>query len=189
MAASHAGRFPGELRSPRCPSHWFTGSDETARFACSRDAYRIAFAQAGQESARTEVEPAALIRVDAIVRAAAPRRAHPLLDPGIGCWMGDDGWIAELGSSSKFVIVADGSASPLASGRSPAVHRLSAWNHMVLTCDATGRDTRVTLRVNGKVVARDVVAGKAVRFDRFGMFASSEAGATLEVSRIVATTR
>lgn len=184
-----AGTYPGELRSARCAEHWFTGSDATARFSCAPGGYRIAFIQPGQDTSLTRIEPAAMMEVDAIVRAAPPRRAHPGLAPGVGCFKdGRHGWLAQL-TESAYVIVEYGSSSPLASGTSPAVHDLHEWNHVVLTCDATGSETKIGLRVNGELVVDDVPAGKPVRFNRFGAWAAGEPGAALEVRGITATTR
>ena len=64
------------------------------------------------------------------------------------------------------------------------MHELSRWNRIVLTCDARGSSTLITLRVNGTVVARNLDAGDPVVFDRFGMHAASRgAGATMRRQR------
>jgi hypothetical protein len=47
--------------------------------------------------------------------------------------------------------------------------------------------TSLSLRINGKLAAREIDAGKAVRFNRFGMWAAGEAGVTLTVREIAAT--
>jgi hypothetical protein len=185
-----AGTYPGELRSARCAKHWFTGSDATARFSCAPGGYRIAFTEPGQDTSLTRIEPAAMMQVDAIVRAAPPRRAHPGLAPGVGCFKdGRHGWIAQLTTNSAYVVVEYGSSNPLASGTSPAVLDVHEWNHVVLTCDATGSETTIGLTVNGKLVVDAVPAGKPVRFNRFGAWAAGEPGAALEVRGITATTR
>jgi hypothetical protein len=179
--------YPGDLGSTGCATHWFTGSDETAKFTCGADAYRIAFAASGQESSRAEVEPAAVMTVDATLRGVP---ASLVLDPGVGCWEDESsGWLAEVGTGSRYFIVAYRASAPLRIGTSSAVHRPAAWNHLVLTCDASGPKTRITLQVNGQVVARALDAGEPVMLGRFGVFAAGQAGATLEVQSISATTR
>jgi hypothetical protein len=179
--------YPGDIGANRCASHWFTGSDETAKFTCGADAYRIAFHVSGQETSRTEVEPARVMTVDATVRGVP---ASLILDPGVGCWEDESsGWLVELGTDSRYFLIPYRGSAPLRTGSSPAIHRLAAWNHLVLTCDASGSKTRITLRVNGKVVARSIDAGEPVKFGRFGVFAAGQAGATLEVRNISATAR
>jgi hypothetical protein len=188
-APRHGGTYPGDVRSSGCASHWFVGKDEIARFSCSRTGYQIAFMRSGQESARTLVEPASTIRVDAVVQASSSGSSHLILDPGIGCYKdADHGWLAQLGSRSVFVIIAVGSSTPLTRGTSSSVHALSRRNHLVLTCDASGSQTRISLRVNGELVAHDVPAGGAVEFDRFGIWAAGEADAAMELRAISATT-
>lgn len=188
--ATHAGFYPGHVRSSRCASHWYTGSDSTARFSCSADGYRIAFRKSGQETSRTVIERASRVRVDASLRAKPQPRAHPLLDPGVGCWIDNDhGWIAELGTRSAFSIAEFGSAHALATGADTVVRDLSEWNALSLECAATDGGVDLTLKVNGKPVAHARARTSRVRFDRFGIVAASEAGATLEVRRISAQAR
>jgi hypothetical protein len=188
---SQAGTYPGDLRTAQCATHWYTGSDGIATFSCSPAGFRIAFDKPGQDTTLTHIPEAAWMRVDALVRAAPRPRAHPLLDPGIGCFRdAEHGWLAQLGTNSGFLIVEYRSSSaPLARGTSPAVHGLHEWNHLVLTCDATGSGTAIALRVNGTLVAHGIDAGKAVRLTRFSMWAAGERGSALEVRRIAATTR
>ena len=122
--------------------------------------------------------------------ARARDAGEPGALPGIGCWTDKEhGWIASLGNDSAYVVGPDGSSDSLVRDTSPAVHELSRWNRIVLTCDARGSSTLITLPVNGTVVARNFDAGDPVVFDRFGMHAASEAGATMYVSEITATTR
>jgi hypothetical protein len=186
-AGSTAPRaYPGDIGSGGCASHWFTGDDKIAKFTCDLDAYRIAFDVDGQESVLTQIAAATAITVDATVRGIPASR---ILDPGIGCWKDENsGWIASLGTKSRYLIVAYGESSPLRAGKSAAVRRLAAWNHLELTCDARGSRTQITLRVNGEVVVRALDTGEPVKFTRFGMFATGHAGVTLEVREISATT-
>ena len=58
-----------------------------------------------------------------------------------------------------------------------------------MTCDASASGTKISLSVNGTLVAQGVDAGTAVRFSRFGMWTAGDAGAALLVSRIASTTR
>ncbi len=186
-APPRAATYPGDIGSERCASHWYTGDDGRATFTCGADAYRIAFYESGYERSRTVVEPAASMTVSARVRATPAGR---VLYPGIGCWTDEEhGWITSLGTDSRYIIGADGTSDPLVRGTSPAVHELSRWNRIVLTCDARGSSTLITLRVNGTVVARNVDAGDPVRFDRFGIHAASQSRATMHVGEITATTR
>jgi hypothetical protein len=186
-APPRAATYPGDIGTGRCASHWYTGNDGRATVTCGADAYRIAFDTSGQERLRTVIEPAASITVSARVRATPASR---VLYPGIGCWTDEEhGWIASLGADSAYVVGPDGSSDSLVRDSSPAVHELSRWNRIVLTCDARGSSTLITLRVNGTVVARNLDAGDPVVFDRFGMHAASEARATMHVSEITATTR
>lgn len=187
-AGSTAARtYPGGIGSGTCASHWFIGDDKIAKFSCDPDAYRIAFDVDGQESALTHIAAASSVTVDATVRGVPANR---ILDPGIGCWKGaNSGWLAELGTKSRYVIVAYRGSSALSTGTSAAVRRLAAWNHLELTCDASGSRTKITLRVNGQIVAHALDVAGAVIFDRFGLFAAGHAGATLEVREISATTR
>jgi hypothetical protein len=191
VAPSHVGTYPGDVRSKACASHWFTGDDDVARFACTSGGYRITFLASGQDIVRTVVGATSnVMRVDAIVQTSSPGAAHLIADPGIGCYSGEDhGWLAQLGASSVFDIVADGSSTPLRRGSSTVVHPLSRRNHLVLTCDASGSQTRISLRVNGTLVAHGVLAGKAVRFDRFAIWAAGQRGTTVLLRDIAATTR
>ena len=99
------------------------------------------------------------------------------------------GWLAEIGEQSRYYIVPFGERTPLAKGTSPAIRPLTQQNHVVMTCDASGSGTRISLSVNGTLVAQRVDAGTAVRFSRFGMWAAGDAGAALLVRRITGTTR
>jgi hypothetical protein len=191
VAPPHAGTYPGEVRSKACASHWFTGDDDVARFACTAGGYRITFLESGQDIVRTVIgEKSNVMRVDAIVQTSSPGASPLIADPGIGCYSDEDhGWLAQLGTSSVFVIVAGGSSKPLLRGSATVVHPLSERNHLVLTCDASGSETKISLRVNGKLVAHDVLAGKAVRFDRFALWAAGQRGATVLLREIAATTR
>ena len=186
-ASARATTYPGDIGTPRCTEHWYTGFDDIATVTCDKDAYRIAFAVSGQEVVRPVVGEADWMTVDAVVRG---RPADLVLDPGIGCFTAaDHGWIAMLGNGSAYGVVPYGGSEALVQGTSRAIHRLSKWNHIVLTCDARGSATKITLRVNGTVVVRNREVGDALPLDRFGVFAAGEAGATLELRAITATTR
>lgn len=187
---SQAGTYPGDLRSAQCANHWYTGSDDIATFSCTPAGFRIAFDETGEDATLTHIPEAAWMRVEALLRAEPRPGAHPVLDPGIGCFKDPDhGWLAQLSTNSGFAVVKYRTSTILAQGTSPAIHGLREWNHVVLTCDATGSSTVIALRVNGKLVAHGIDAGEPVRLTRFGMWAASEDGGTLQVRRILATTR
>jgi hypothetical protein len=186
--ARHAETYPGDVRGPRCGAHWYTGTDNAARFACTSAGYRIAFFKTGQDLSVTHIASTRRMEVSALVRAM-PGHDHPLLNPGVGCFRdAHHGWLGQLGSGGRWAIEEYTGDAPLAHGTSAAVKRLAQVNRVVLTCTSTGAKLRLSLRVNGTLVAHDVAAGAAVPIDRFGVWAASESGASLLVSSIVATT-
>jgi hypothetical protein len=191
LAATHSGTYPGGVRSAGCSSRWFTGADDTARFSCAPGGYEMSFVQRGQDVSVTQVETAAMMRVEGTVTAPAGS-ANRRTALGVVCFFDDlHGWIAEISTlPASFVIFEWGAPRPLASGSAPAIHPRSQHNRLVLTCDATGSRTKLSLSVNGKVVAHDVRTGfTAVRLNRFGIWAAGDVGATARLEAIAATTR
>jgi hypothetical protein len=191
LAASHSGTYPGVVRSDGCASHWFTGADDTARFSCAPDGYEMSFIQRGEDASMTLIPTAAVMRVQATVTTPAGD-SDKRTEPGIACFFDDrHGWIVKLSSlPSSYAISEYGAARALIAGSSSAIRARSQENHLVLTCDATGSRTTLSLSVNGKLVAHDVRTGyTAVRFNRFGLWGAGDAGATVELESITATTR
>jgi hypothetical protein len=191
LAASHSGTYPGAVRSAGCAASWFTGADDRARFSCAPGGYEMSFIQRGEDLSLTQIETAALMRVDATV-TTPPGDSNRRTEPGIACFFDDlHGWVAELSSlPSSFAISEYGASRALIAGSSSAILARSQQNHLVLTCDATGSRTKLSLRINGRLVAHDVRTGyTAVRFNRFGLWAAGDAGATARLESITATTR
>jgi hypothetical protein len=148
----------------------------------------MAFTGSGQESSVSQVETAAIMRVDAIVRSI-PHNGG-LAEPGIACLFDrQNGWRVQLSARSHWAIVAFGTARARAGGASKALHPLPQGNHVILTCDASGSGTKISLTVNGTLVAKDVDAGGVARFNSFGIWAAGEPGEAILVSRMGATTR
>ena len=100
LGATHAGSYPSVVRSVDCRFSWFIGTDESARYSCTADGYRLALRQRGQASSVTIVKQAEVMRVDAVVQMIARAPSHPSADPGIAClWDRRFGWLAEIGES------------------------------------------------------------------------------------------
>jgi hypothetical protein len=191
LAASHSGTYPGGVRSADCGARWYTGADDTVRFACAPGGYEMSFLQRGEDTSVTQIPTAAMMRVAGTV-TTPPGKSNRRTEPGVGCFFDDrHGWIAELTSlPASFAIFEAGAPHALIAGSSRAILLRSQQNRLVFTCDATGSRTKLSLSVNGKLVAHDIRTGyTAVRFNRFGLWAAGDAGATVELQSITASTR
>jgi len=187
-APTHAGTYPGGMGTPDCPASWFRGAGAVARFTCTPAGYRVAFTKSGMESSLSLVETAAVMRIDAVVRSI-PHEGG-LAEPGIACLFDrEHGWRVQLSARSRWAIVAFGTESAIESGASKALRPLPQGNHVVLTCDASGSETRLSFTVNGTVVATGVRVGPVARFISFGIWAAGDPGEAVLVTRMDATTR
>jgi hypothetical protein len=151
----------------------------------------MSFLKRGEDVSVTQIETAAMMRVEGTVTTPAGN-SNRRTALGVVCFFDDlHGWIAELSSlPATFVIFEWGAPRPLASGSSTAIRPRSQHNRLVLTCDATGSRTTLSLSVNGTVVAHDVRTGyTAVRLNRFGIWAAGDAAAMARLEKITATTR
>jgi len=187
-APTHTGTYPGGMGTPDCPDYWFRGAGDFARFTCTPAGYRMAFMKKGQESSVSLVETAAVMRVDAVVRSI-PHEGG-LAEPGIACLFDrENGWRVQLSAQSRWAIVVFGTARAIAGGASEALHPLPQGNHVILTCDASGSGTRISVRVNGALIAEGVDVGAVARFSSFGIWAAGDPGEAILVSKLDATTR
>jgi hypothetical protein len=181
--------YDGRVQTSECPDNWFTGVDATARYSCSPGGYLIEFLRTGETGSVSSVKPTNRMRIDAIVQTRSKVATGAVSNPGVVCYVDTKhGWLARLGAGSAYDLIPLGSADTIAKGTSRAVRPLARTNRVVLTCDASGSRTLLSLSVNGTQVVRAADAGGAAPLVAFGVSGVGEIGSVVELRRIIATT-